>query len=94
MLDLLTGQSSLFMSNCAICQLVFPLYNFFIQKYRNQAWQCANSPYRGQHQSKVTPTPGKGEDNHTQHLNVAQGGDWRDMGLRAGLAHLPPEKLK
>lgn len=34
-----------------------------------QVWQCASSPYGGQHNSKVTPAPERGKDNHTHPLD-------------------------
>lgn len=36
-----------------------------------QMWWCASTPDRSQHHPKVTPTLGRGEDNHTQQFDCS-----------------------
>ena len=54
-----------------------------------QVWHCANSPFRGHHHSKVTPTSGKGE-NITTYTSLTEAplvGWGQISGLTAGYTH-------
>ena len=49
-----------------------------------QSWQCASSPDRDHHLTKVTPTPRRWENNHTHQDDCSH-----SSGMKAGLLALP-----